>query len=55
MKVLIFFVCLGIISASFAAETTTECVQMSEGERTNPKATDNTQPSSESTQTVTPQ
>ncbi len=53
MKVLIFFVCIGIISASFAVETITECEQMSEGERTNPKSTPN--PTSTPTQTATAQ
>ncbi len=55
MKVLIFFVCFGIISASFAAETTTECAQMSESERTNPKATVEPQSPEAPAQTATAQ
>lgn len=39
MKAIIFVVCLCIVSASFATETTTNCSMMSErNDRTNPKA-----------------
>jgi hypothetical protein len=40
MKAIIFVVCMCIVSASFAAETTTECPWMKEqNERSNPKST----------------
>lgn len=39
MKAIIFIVCMCIVSASFAAETSTECPWMKEQtERSNPKA-----------------
>jgi hypothetical protein len=56
MKALIFFVCLGIVPASFAAETETECAMMREaGDRTNPKATLEPRPAAPRTPTATAQ
>jgi hypothetical protein len=40
MKAIIFAVCMCIVSASFAVETSTDCPMMREkNERSNPKAT----------------
>lgn len=45
MKILIMIICMGMISASYAVETNTDCPMMNEKtERTNPKQNMNFKP-----------